>query len=207
MKTMKDYDDLYLKYDVLLLADMFESFSNKILINYELCPSHYLSAPALNLDAVLNMTKVEFELILDTDIYLFFEKYMRIPYISNRYCKTINKYLKTYEPKQEWKRIVYLYANNLYDCAMSKFLPTSWFKWINPKEFEVNNYTSNSSIWCVLEVHLEYPKELDELHNDYPLTQDKLEIKRMMSSYQLKIADFYNIPIGNVKNLVPNFSW
>ena len=88
---------------------------------------------------------------------------------------------------------------------MSKFLPTGWFKWINPKEFEVNNYTSNSSIRCVLEVHLEYPKELDDLHYDYPLTQDKIEIKRMMSSYQLKIADFYNIPIGNVKNLVPNF--
>ena len=82
---------------------MFENFSNNIIKNYELCLSHYLSAPALNLDAVLNMTKVEFEPISDTDIYLFFEKYMRgrIPYLSNRYCKTINNYLKTYEPKQE----------------------------------------------------------------------------------------------------------
>ena len=52
----------------------------------------------------------------------------------------------------------------------------------------------------------EYPNELRELYNDYPLIPDKTEIKReMLSEYQLKIADLYNIPIGNVKKLVPNF--
>ena len=57
-----------------------------------------------------------------------------------------------------------------------------------------------------LEVDLEYPKELHQLHNDYPLAPDKLEIKEeMLSNYQLHIGDFYNIPIGNVKKLVPNF--
>ena len=70
----------------------------------------------------------------------------------------------------------------------------------------MNKYTSNSSTGCVLEVDLEYPKELRELHNDYPLAPDKIEIKReMLSDYHLKIADYYNIPIGNVKKLVPNF--
>ena len=79
-------------------------------------------------------------------------------------------------------------------------------KWRDPKEFNLNNYTSNSSKVCVLEVDLEYPKELLELHNDYPLAPDKIEIKRdMLSDYQLKIADLYNIPIGNVKKLVSNF--
>ena len=59
---------------------------------------------------------------------------------------------------------------------------------------------------CVLQVDLECPKELRELHNDFPLTPDKIEIKReMLSEYQLKIADLYNIPIGNVKKLLPNF--
>ena len=57
----------------------------------------------------------------------------------------------------------------------------------------------------VLEVDLEYQKELHELHNDYPLALDKIEIKReMLSEYQLKIADLYNIPIGNAKKLVPD---
>ena len=57
-----------------------------------------------------------------------------------------------------------------------------------------------------LEVDLEYRKELHQLHNDYPLAPDKIEIKEeMLSNYQLQIADFYDIPIGNVKKLVPNF--
>ena len=50
----------------------------------------------------------------------------------------------------------------------SKFLPTSGFKWIDPKEFKLNKYTSISSEECALKVDLEYPKELQELHNDYP---------------------------------------
>ena len=59
---------------------------------------------------------------------------------------------------------------------------------------------------CVLEVDLEYPKELRELRNDYPLAPDKIEIKReMLSEYQLKVGDLYSVPIGNVKKLVPNF--
>ena len=70
----------------------------------------------------------------------------------------------------------------------------------------MNKYTSNSSKGCTLEVNLEYKKKLQELRNNYPLTQDKIEIKReMLSDYQLKIADLYNIPFGNVKKLVPKF--
>ena len=83
---------------------------------------------------------------------------------------------------------------------MSKFLLTSGFKWLDPKKFDLIKYTSNSSKGCVLKVNHEYPKELQELHNDYSLAPDKIEIKReMLSDYQLKIADHYNIPIGNVK--------
>ena len=69
----------------------------------------------------------------------------------------------------------------------------------------MNKYTSNSLEGCVLEVDLEYPKEVHELHNGYPLAPNKIEIKReMLSEYQLKIADLHNVPIGNVKKLVPN---
>ena len=70
----------------------------------------------------------------------------------------------------------------------------------------MDKYTSNSSKGRVLEVDLEFPNDLWELHNDSPLAPDKIEIKReMLSEYQLKIADLCNIPIGNVKKLVPNF--
>ena len=67
-----------------------------------------------------------------------------VSYISSRYSKTNNKYIKPYDPKQELKHIIYLAANNLYGYSMSKFLPTSGFKWIDPKEFDLNKYTSNS---------------------------------------------------------------
>ena len=50
---------------------------------------------------------------------------------------------------------IYLDTNNLYGYAMSKFLPTSRFKWIDPKEFDLNKYISNSSKGCTLEVDLE----------------------------------------------------
>ena len=67
----------------------------------------------------------------------------------------------------------------------------------------MNKYTSNSSKRCVLKADLQYPKELPELCNDYTLAPDKIEITReMLSEYQLKIAHFYNILIGNVKKLV-----
>ena len=86
--------------------------------------------------------------------------------------------------------------------SVSKSLPTSGFKWLDPKEIDLNKHTSNSSKEYVLKVDLEYPKELQESHNDYPLVPDKMETKReMLSDYQLKIADLHNISIGNAKKL------
>ena len=55
---MKDYHNFYLKYDILLLADVFEKVRNNSLKNYWLCPSHYLSTLALRWDPMLKMTKL-----------------------------------------------------------------------------------------------------------------------------------------------------
>ena len=118
---------------------------------------------------MLKMIKIELEFIPEPDIDIFFEKSTRggISYISKKYSKANNKHLKPHDAKQESEHI-YLDANNLYGYAMSKFISTSVFKWIDPKEFNLNKYTSNSSKGCVLEVDLEYPKELHKLDNDYP---------------------------------------
>ena len=107
MKTMKDYHDLYLKCDVLLLADVFEKIRNNSLKNYGLYPSHYLSAPGLSWDAMLKIIKFNLNLF---QVLTFI---IRISYISNRYSKANNKCLKSYDPKQESKQITYLDANNL----------------------------------------------------------------------------------------------
>ena len=62
-----------------------------------------------------NMTKVEVELIPDPDVYTFFEKGTRggVSYISNRYSKVSNEYLKSCDPKQESKHIIYLWLCNV----------------------------------------------------------------------------------------------
>ena len=87
---------------------------------------------------------------------------------------------------------------------MPKFLLTSGFKWIDPKDFNLNKYTSNSSKRCVLEIDLEHPEELCKLHNDYSLAPDKIEIrKEMLSKHQLMIADIY-VPIGTANKLISN---
>ena len=76
---------------------------------------------------MLDMTKIKLELISDPDMCIFFEKGMRGE-VSDRYSKANNKYLKSYDPKQESKHIIYLDANKLYGYGMSKFLPTCGFK-------------------------------------------------------------------------------
>ena len=74
---------------------------------------------------------------------------------------------------------------------MSKFLPMSGIKWIDAKKFDLNKHKSNTSKGYVLEVNLEHPQEFRELHNDYPLTPDKIEIKgEILSSYQIKMLIF-----------------
>ena len=116
--------------------------------------------------------------------------------ISKKYNKPNNKYLKPYDQKQELKQVIYLRL-----VYMVMRCLRSGFKWIGPKEFDVNKYTSNNSKVLALDVDLRYPKQLCGLHNEYPLAPDKIEIKRkMLPSYQSKIAEFYKIPIGNVKN-------
>ena len=81
----------------------------------------------------------------------------------------------------------------------------NFFQQVDSKEFDLNKYTNNSSKGWVLEVDFEYPKELWKLYNDYHLAPHKIKIKgEMLPDYQLQIADLYNIPIGNVKKLVPN---
>ena len=74
MKTKEDYHESYLQCHALFLADVFQSFRNTSLKNYGLSPSHYLSAPAFSCDAMINMIKVQLELIPDAEMYLVFEK-------------------------------------------------------------------------------------------------------------------------------------
>ena len=141
IKNMGEYHDLYLKSDVLLLADVFENFRKTCLEYYKLDPCHYFTSPGLSWDAMLKMTKIKLELMTDIDMFQFIEKGLRggISYIANRYGKANNKYMKEYNEKAPSKYIMYLDANNLYGWAMSQYLPTGGFRWMTQKQIDKIN--------------------------------------------------------------------
>ena len=206
LSSMGEYHDLYLKSDILLLADVFENFRKACQQYYELDPAHYFTTPGLSWDAMLKMTNTELELMSDVDMFQFIEKGMRggISYIANRYGKANNKYMKEYDEKASSKYIMYLDANNLYGWAMSQYLPTGGFKWLSEKEVNLSKFDDEFEKGLILEVDLEYPKELYDLHNDYPLAAEKIKVtENMLSPFCKKIAEKFGVKIGLVEKLVP----
>ena len=209
IRTLGDYHDLYLVSEVLLLTDVFENFRKTCMRYYKLDPCHYFTSPGLSWDAMLKMTNIKLELMTDIDMFQFIEKGMRggVPYIANRYGNANNKYMKEYDEKSPSKYIMYLDANNLYGWAVSQYLPTGNFKWMTDKEISKINlgkYELDSKEGLILEVDLEYPKELHDLHNEYPIAPEKVKVSNdMLSAYCKKIAKKYNISTGLVRKLFP----
>ena len=196
IKTLGEYHDLYVKTDVLLLCDVFEKFIKTYLEYYSLDSSHCFSSPGLSWDAMLKMTGIKLEFISNIGIHLFIEKGMRggISYFSKRYSKA-----------NENKSIMYWDANNLFAWTMIQSLPVNNFKFLSEKEinkFNLNSISENSSIGFILVVDFEYCKELHDLHSDYPLCPEKIEVNlNMLSKYCNDIANKNGIKVGDK---VPN---
>lgn len=172
IKTLGDYCDLYLKTDVLLLADVFENFRITCHTIYKLDPSNYYTSPGLSFDAMLKYTDVLIELLTDIDMLLFVEKGIRggISQCSKRFVEANNKYMNDYNQQEESKYIMYLDCNNLYGYSMMQYLPLNNFKWSH-ETFNIEtilNLSDESTIGYIFEVDLEYPRELHKLHNDCP---------------------------------------
>ena len=90
---------------------------------------------------------------------------------------------------------------------MSEYLPYEKFEWLeNLDKFDVMSINEKSDTGYFLEVDLEYPDELHELHNDYPLAPEKLAVtNNMLSKYcKKKNADKYDIEVGDVKKFISN---
>ena len=207
IRNLGEYHDLYLKSDVLLLADVFENFRRMCLKYYGLDPAHYISSPGLAWDACLKMTKIELELISDIDQYLFVEKGLRggLSVITHRKGEANNKYIAKYDEGKPSKFIPYLDANNLYGWSMSQYMPYGGFKWINSEDFKFENVKSDSKIGHILEVDLEYPKELHDLHNDYPFCPDQVVVNNeMLSDYSRIVAEKHNLKNGKSNKLIAN---
>ena len=206
---MGEYHDLYLVSDVLLLTDVFENFRKTCMQYYKLDPCHYFTHLGLSWDAMLKMTNIKLELMTDIDMFQFIEKGMRggVSYIANRYGNANNKYMKEYNVKTPSKYIMYLDANNLYGWAMSQYLPTGNFKWMTDKEIskiDLGKYKADAKKGLILEVDLEYPQELHDIHNDYLVAPEKVKVSNnVLSAYCKKIVEKYNISIGLVSKLIP----
>ena len=169
INNMREYHDLYLKTDVILLANVFEAFRNVCLNNYGLDPAHFYTATGLTWKACLKKTRIRLELLLDPDMLLMFERGIRggIMQSVHRWAVANNPYMGSeYDPKKPTKYLQYLDANNLYGWAMSQPLPTGGFRWVDVSPDEIYELVSHKDRGYLLEVDVAYPKELHDYHND-----------------------------------------
>ena len=208
MKIFKEYHELYNITDVLLLADVFENFRDLCLKIYGLDPVYYFTAPGLAWDACLKTTGIQLELLSENNMLLLFEKGIRggISIISNRYGKANNKYMrKGYNKNIPSKYLMYLDENNLYGCGMSEKLPTHGFKWLSSGEMEKLFNNQVLQVWektpCILEVDLEYPENLQDLHNDYPFCPERVECKNGVKKLIPNLRNKTKYPI-HYRNLI-----
>ncbi|XP_075231719.1 uncharacterized protein LOC142330379 [Lycorma delicatula] len=174
IKTLGEYSDLYLKCDVLLLADVFESFRSLCMREYQLDCAYYYTAPGFAFDAMLLKTKIELDLITDYDKHMFIERGIRGGITTcEKHAVANNAYVKVYKADLLTNYLMYIDANNLYGWAMCKRLPYKDFRWLSDVELmtalEVVLKTEHESErGYILEVDIEYPASLHEEHNDLP---------------------------------------
>ena len=180
INNLGEYHDLYVRSDTLLLADIFEKFRQSCLKNYELDPAHFVFLPGLAWQACLKKTNVELELLTDYDMLLMVEEGIRggICHAIQRYAKANNKYMKDYDRKKKSSYIQYLDVNNLYGKAMTEKLPVRGFKWVNDisiidKDF-VKDYNKNDNKGYILDVDVDYPNKLQNLHSDLPFLPERM---------------------------------
>ena len=191
LKNLGEYHDLYLKTDVLLLADVFENFRQLCIQRDGLDPTHYVSLPGYAFDNLLKRRKDQAQRPIDLfhthqlDMYVFMENAIRggICTISNRYAKANNPYMSPdqYDASLPNSYIWYLDANNLYGWAMSQLLPISDFRWLSEDELKqqwndesfIQKLDPVGSDGYILEVDLDYPESLHDHHNDYPLAPER----------------------------------
>ncbi|KYN30743.1 hypothetical protein ALC56_14987 [Trachymyrmex septentrionalis] len=183
IRTLGEYSDLYLKTDVLLLADIFENFRESCVASYGLDPAHYYTLPGFTWDAMLKHTRVKFELLTDIDTIMFIERGIRggLSQCSGRYAQANNKYMRSYDPSEPSSYLMYYDVNNLYGWAMCQSLPYAKFQWVeDAANFDASAIAPDSPTGYILEVDLEYPQHVHDRHTDLPFcpTRDKPPGKR-----------------------------
>ena len=177
--NLGDYHDLYLRTDVVLLANVYEAFRDTCLKHYKLDPAHFYISPGLACKACLKCTGVKLELLTNPDMLLMFEREIKagITQAVRKYALANNKYMgDRFDPESESSYLQYLDANNLYGWAMSQPLPTGGFKWVDVNPNEISELATRTDKGYLLEVDVSYPKELHNSHDDLPFMCERMEI-------------------------------
>ena len=180
---MKEYHNLYVQSNTVQLADIFEQFRILCLREYNLDPAYYCTTPVLAFDAYLKYTNVKLELLTDEDMHLMFEKGIRggVSQVMHRDATANNKYMNNHDPNAPSNYLMCVDANNLYGWGMCKKQPLNNFQWDHQidkytSDF-IRNYDENCDIGYLLDVDIEYPENLHELHRYLPflpVKKDKL---------------------------------
>ena len=210
-RTLGDLCDFYVKTDVLLLACVMENFRDVCLKYYKLDPFHFVSLPGFSFEACLKFTDAKLELLTDPEMYLFLENGIRggISVVSHRFAEANNKLLSNYDESKEESYIGFFDVNGLYSWALTQPMPISNFEWITDettlKNIDIKSLGGDGRGYF-FEVDLDYPAELHDKHNLYPLAPEKMKItKNMLSPYLINLLKENNVKYTEgVEKLVPN---
>nr|CAI5829835.1 unnamed protein product [Callosobruchus analis] len=170
VQNLQEYMELYLKADVLLLADVFENFRTVCMKAYNLECLKYYTSPGLAYASALKMSRVTLELLDDVDKIMFIERGIRggISQSSNRYGKANNIYMENeYNPNLPTSYLMYYDINNMYGTALREALPIGNFTWVENIDVyreDILNTPDDSDISYILDVDLEYPVQLHKMH-------------------------------------------
>ena len=207
-QTFGDYHNLYLELDVALLADIFETFRTACMEADGLDPAHYYTLPGFSWASLLRYTGVKLELLTDVDMYIACEEGLRggVCAVSKRHAKANNPRVAGYDSSKPKTWLRYDDANNLYGWAMSQCLPVRGFLWGEASAWTAQRVTQladDGKQGAFLCVDLEYPDEIHEAHNDFPLCPERMEVpKEWLSGYQLGLLG--DKKYAPCEKLVPN---
>ena len=202
--NLGDYHDLYLRTDVVLLANVYKAFRDTCLRHYKLDPAHFYTSHGLTWKACLKHTGIKLELLTNPDMLLMFEQGIRggITQAVLKYASTNNKYMgDKFNPNEDTTYLQYLDANNLCGWAMSQPLRTGGFKWVDVNPNEISELGTRTDKGYLLEVEdVSYPKELHNPHNDLPFMCERMEIngvEKVVPSLRDKKSYFIHIQALN----------
>ena len=210
-KSFGQYHDRYLELDVHLLADIFETFRSRCLADFSLDPAHFFTLPGYSWSCLLKHTQIELELLTDIDMHISIDSSIRggVCVVSQRLAEANNPEVEGYDANRETSSLLYLDANALYAHAMGKALPIDKYRWGDVAGWNRERILSQGEDdpeGAFLCVDVDYPVNLHDAHNDYPLLPERQKVPwEKLSPYQQRVWGDVNYKpheklIGSLEN-------